>query len=252
MPVNVEPVNHPNQANWAQPFEDWYRQIPIITKVYMTACVATSLAVYLDFVSPFDLYLNYPVIFRNWELWRILTNFFFFDYFGFNFFLHMYFFYRHSRMLEESSFRGRTADYLFMWLFGAILLLIIDFIFYYSPWFPRIMFLAPSLAFMVLYVWSKRNPHVSMSFLGLFTFTAPYLPWVILGFGMMLGQNPVFDALGIVIGHIYYFLEDVYPQTSGRRLLKTPGILKALVDPPIQPPVDVRPERPLNPVVGNQ
>ena len=29
-----------------------------------------------------------------------------------------------------------------------------------------------------VYVWSKRNPHVHMSFLGLFTFTAPYLPWV--------------------------------------------------------------------------
>ena len=29
-------------------------------------------------------------------------------------------------------------------------------------------------------------------------------------------------------GHAYYFLEDVYPRMSGRRLLKTPGIIKAL------------------------
>jgi Derlin-2/3 len=34
-----------------------------------------------------------------------------------------------------------------------------------------------------VYVWSRRNTNVTMSFLGLFNFTAPYLPWVILGFG---------------------------------------------------------------------
>jgi hypothetical protein len=29
-----------------------------------------------------------------------------------------------------------------------------------------------------VYVWSKHNPFIHMSFLGLFTFTAAYLPWV--------------------------------------------------------------------------
>lgn len=39
------------------------------------------------------------------------------------------------------------------------------------------------------------------------------------------------DLLGMVAGHIYYFLEDVYPQMSGRRLLATPSIIKALMPP---------------------
>lgn len=64
-----------------------------------------------------------------------------------------------------------------------------------------------------------------MSFLGLFTFNAPYLPWVILGFGLMLGQSPVFDLLGILIGHIYFYLEDVLPAYIGRRILVTPTIV---------------------------
>lgn len=29
-----------------------------------------------------------------------------------------------------------------------------------------------------VYVWSKQNPFIHMSFLGLFNFTAAYLPWV--------------------------------------------------------------------------
>jgi Derlin-2/3 len=44
----------------------------------------------------------------------------------------------------------------------------------------------------------------------------------------MLGSSPVVDLLGMVAGHAYYFLEDVYPRMTGRRLLKTPAIVRAL------------------------
>eukprot|EP00027_Filamoeba_sp_ATCC50430_P010686 CAMPEP_0168562202 /NCGR_PEP_ID=MMETSP0413-20121227/11997_1 /TAXON_ID=136452 /ORGANISM="Filamoeba nolandi, Strain NC-AS-23-1" /LENGTH=183 /DNA_ID=CAMNT_0008593613 /DNA_START=128 /DNA_END=679 /DNA_ORIENTATION=- len=140
----------------------------------------------------------------------------------------MFFMVRHSKLLEETSFRGRTADYFFMYLFGAVLLMIIDYVMYQLPSLPKVMFLAPSLSFMSVYVWARRNPNVQMNFLELLNFRAPYLPWVILGFGVLLGQSPVSDILGIIVGHIYYFLEDVYPQTTGRRLLKTPGFIKAI------------------------
>jgi len=224
----------------AQPFEDWFKNMPLITKSYMTACFLTTTAVYLELVSPLSLYLNFPVIFKELEIWRLATTFFFFDYFGLNFVFHMFFLVRHSKYLEEGSFRGRTGDFFFMYLFGAVLLLAINYMCYTNPYFPKVMFLAPSLAFMVVYVWSRRNPHMNLSFLGLFEFTAPFLPWVILAFGVMLGQSPVFDLLGIVAGHIYYFLEDIYPETTGRHLLKTPGFIKALFDAP-PPPVEVRP-----------
>lgn len=35
----------------------------------------------------------------------------------------------------------------------------------------------------------------------------------------------------MAVGHIYYFLEDVFPtQRGGFKLIKTPGILKTLLD----------------------
>jgi len=95
------------------------------------------------------------------------------------------------------------------------------------------MFLGPSLAMMVVYVWSRRNPNMRMSFLQLFNFNAPYLPWVILGIELLLGQSwSLFDLMGIAVGHVYYFLDDVYPRTTGRRWLKTPQFLKSLLDHP--------------------
>lgn len=37
------------------------------------------------------------------------------------------------------------------------------------------------------------------------------------------------DLIGISVGHIYYFLEDVFPnQPGGFRILKTPGFLYEL------------------------
>jgi len=220
-------------------FEEWYKSMPIITRTFMTGCFMTTLAVYLELISPLALYLNFPLIFGQLELWRLITNFFFFDYFGLNFVFHMFFLVRHSKLLEESSFRGRTGDFFFLYFFAAIFLLVLDYLLFIGPvGFPKVMFLAPSLAFVVVYVWSRRNPHVSLSFLGLFTFSAPYLPWVIIGFGLLLNHSPVSDLLGVAVGHIYYFLEDVYPKTTGRRILRTPGFLKALFDAPVIEEVD--------------
>lgn len=65
-----------------------------------------------------------------------------------------------------------------------------------------------------------------MNFFGLLNFQAPYLPWVLLGFSLLLGNAVYVDLMGIAVGHIYYFMEDVFPhQRGGFKILRTPGIL---------------------------
>ena len=49
-------------------------------------------------------------------------------------------------------------------------------------------------------MWGRRHQYVNLSFLGIFNFTAPYLPWVLLGFSIVLGSSPVVDLLGMVVG----------------------------------------------------
>ena len=134
----------------------------------------------------------------------------------------MFFLVKYSKSLEEGSFRNRSADFLWMLLIGAIVLTA------FGP-FVNVQFLGSSLSFMMVYVWGRRHPRLPLSFLGIFSFSAAYLPWVLLAFSVMLGSSPVVDLLGMAAGHTYYFLEDVYPHTlTGRRLLKTPAIIKAL------------------------
>lgn len=93
-------------------------------------------------------------------------------------------------------------------------------------------FLSTALTFMIVYVWARRNPQVMMNFLGVFNFTAPFMPWVLLGFSFLLsGQLPVADLIGIGAGHAYYYLADVYPLLYGSHPLRTPGVLSMLLNP---------------------
>jgi Derlin-2/3 len=132
---------------------------------------------------------------------------------------------RYSRMMEEGFYRNKPADYAWLILFSASVLLLCSIILPYA----YIPFLGSALAFTMVYIWARRNPYVRLNFLGLIVFSAPYLPWVLLLFSMTLnGKVPQGDALGIFVGHIYYFFEDVWPRdplSHGKKWLSTPRLL---------------------------
>ncbi|KAI0565570.1 derlin-like protein [Gracilaria domingensis] len=67
----------------------------------------------------------------------------------------------------------------------------------------------------MVYVWGRRNSRQAVGFLGVLNFRAPYLPWVLLLFSFVLGSSPSMDLLGILAGHVYYFMADVYPTMTG-------------------------------------
>ncbi|XP_035412714.1 derlin-2-like isoform X3 [Cygnus olor] len=209
-----------------------YLGVPAVTRAYTTACVLTTAAV-LELLTPFQLYFNPDLIFRKLQVWRLVTNFLFFGPLGFSFFFNMIFLsarYRYCRMLEEGSFRGRTADFVFMFLFGGFLMTLFGL-------FASLFFLGQAFTIMLVYVWSRRNPYIRMNFFGLLNFQAPFLPWVLMGFSLLLGNSIIIDLLGIAVGHIYYFLEDVFPnQPGGKKLLLTPSFLKMVFDTPEEDP----------------
>ncbi|CAH6789830.1 derlin-3 isoform X1 [Phodopus roborovskii] len=207
-----------------------FLQVPTVTRAYTAACVLTTAAVQLELLSPFQLYFNPHLVFRKFQVWRLITTFLFFGPLGFGFFFNMLFVFRYCRMLEEGSFRGRKADFVFMFLFGGVLMTLLGFL-------GSLFFLGQALMAMLVYVWSRRSPHVRVNFFGLLNFQAPFLPWALMGFSMLLGNSVLTDLLGIVVGHIYYFLEDVFPnQPGGKRLLLTPNFLKLLLDDPQEDP----------------
>lgn len=211
----------------------WYNEIPVVSRMFLTAAVGTSTACFMDIVSPYTLYYNLDLIVQKQQFWRLVSSFLYFGSFSLDFLFHLYFVVRYCRLLEEGPFRGRTADFIFMLLLSAALMIIITSSF---DIFSRLKFLGHPLAFMMVYIWARwpENSHIRMNILGFFNFNAPYLPWVLLLFSLVIGNPIESDLLGIIVGHIYYYLDSVYPMLSEirgwriKRIIVAPAILHYL------------------------
>jgi Derlin-2/3 len=151
------------------------------------------------------------------QYWRLLTTFLYFGPISLDLLFHVYFLQRYSRLLEESS-GGSPAQFSWLLLYAMVSLLIL------SP-IASMPFLGQALSSTLVYIWARRNPDTRLSFLGLLVFTAPYLPWVLMGFSLVLhGTVPKDEIMGVIIGHIWYFFADVYPPLhGGQRPLDPPA-----------------------------
>jgi len=205
---------------------EFFLELPPITRLYLALCSLTSLLTALEVISPFHLYYN-PRLIASGQWWRLVTNFCYFGDSALDFFLHMAFLLRYAKGLEE-GYVGRWWDFAFCVCVSAAALLSL------SSYFPSIVFFGPSLTFMLVYLWSRRNPGMQINLFFLFTFTAPYLPLVLMVVSMLLGHSVTRDALGFIVGHTYYYFEDVWPALANARgwsadtIIPTPSNIFAL------------------------
>lgn len=60
-------------------------------------------------------------------------------------------------------------------------------------------FLGEALTTMIVYIWCRRNPYVRFNFIGLFTFQAPYLPWILVLISLLFGGSIAVDLVGMCL-----------------------------------------------------
>ncbi|KAB0391407.1 hypothetical protein E2I00_003043, partial [Balaenoptera physalus] len=92
-----------------------------------------------------------------------------------------------------------------------------------------LFFLGQALTAMLVYVWSRRSPRVRVNFFGLLTFQAPFLPWALMGFSMLLGNSILVDLLGKPAVHPAFPKQAMVPYPMGEPL-------KLLLDAPEEDP----------------
>ena len=56
-------------------------------------------------------------------------------------------------------------------------------------------------------------------------FKARYLPWALFGVNFMLVGGGLFELVGILVGHLYFFVMLKYPAEQGVTLIQTPQFL---------------------------
>jgi len=115
-------------------------------------------------------------------------------------------------------------------------------------------FLQPSLAFVPIYIWSRKNTHEQVAILGLIQLPAPYvfsfldtyhnklsltsfhdflqLPIAMIGISWLMNgsiKSVAADIVGCIVGHFVWFLLDAWPlevsSGEGKTILKPPNAL---------------------------
>lgn len=219
------------------PLEQWFLEMPVCTRWWTTAAVATSILVQCHVLTPFQLFYSYRAVFYKSQYWRLITTFFYFGPLSLDLVFHVFFLQRYSRLLEESSGRS-PAHFSWLLMYAIVVLLCI------APFFS-LAFLGSALSSTLVYIWSRKNPETRLSFLGLWVFKAPFLPWVLILFSLTLhGSVPKDEICGVLVGHVWYFFNDVYPSLHhGHRPFDPPqwwlrlfdGALPAETTPETQP-----------------
>jgi derlin-1 len=199
--------------------QQWWDSLPRVTKVLFAGSFGFTLAAGFGILKPGWLILDFQAIYRNFEIWRLVTPFMYHGGLGFPFLISMMWLLTYGGKLEQETFANDTADYLFFVLFISGTLFI-------PAFFLNLYILGKSLILAIIYYWSRKNPEVQMSYLFGIRFKAIYFPWVLVAFNVVMGGTPILEVIGILVGHLYFFLKDVMPAQSGRDLLVTPGFLK--------------------------
>jgi hypothetical protein len=139
--------------------------------------------------------------------------------FSFNFAMHTYVLYDNCKRYEENPFNtgggGNSADFLFLILFAMVFLCIVGY------FFGLINFSEP-LLYVIMYTWSRKDPDSLVNIFG-FKFKALYLPWAYIVIRVLMGGSPSQPLIGIAVGHVYYFLVSVMPESHGYQILRTPA-----------------------------
>ncbi|MES1919106.1 Derlin-2 [Bonamia ostreae] len=205
--------------------QEWFKSIPTITKTYMVSVFAFTFADSVNLISPLQIYLNYDLVFKNYQFWRIITNFFFFGKFGFNWLINIYLLYTHSSALELNYFNGENGvpEYLFVLFFCASICLSIALSF---P-FLGLYFLSQSLVCSILYIRTRKEPFSRVALFG-FVISNWQLPFMYIFLDILTGQSPIHSFMGIGIGHIYHFLVDIVPKVYGVNILRCPSFFYKL------------------------
>ncbi len=92
-----------------------------------------------------------------------------------------------------------------------------------NVWLGR-PFLGPAMMMAIIHIWARKDPDRQVAVWG-FAFPAWQFPFVMVLFHMLVGGDIIGDLMGIFVGHVFFYLSEVYPRVTNRRLLATPQFL---------------------------
>lgn len=206
-------------------FRSFFMDIPPVTRTLFITLFTFTLLPSLN-VLPINLFiLSWPDIITKFQIWRLIFTFFHIGRGGINFLIRMYFLFTYSKQLEIGTFFGRPANYAwFLSIVSGVVLLLSTVI--SSP------INGGSLLLAIIHLWGRHANNVSVSMYGFIQIPAKYLSLTMLALDVILsGGVAAADVFGVLGGHLYYFLDTVYPSMpEGKMLIAVPLWFERFID----------------------
>ena len=214
-------------------FKTLYFKIPPITRYYLTIIfIMAIIATYFKQLQAIIIYiyLDYDLVFQNFQIWRLFTNILFIGGFSTSFLFFVIMIYMHFRNVEQNSIVLRVYAKFLMMIFYLLCFLNILNIFSYKIFgFKPGFTLAQQLLLAFIYIDSKREPQKMINLYFIPMKNAIY-PYALIVFNIVSGAGIYDNIIGIIAGNIYFVLMDVLPQSKNLNLLKTPKFLVDLLE----------------------
>lgn len=206
-------------------FRAFLNDVPPVTRTLALSMFFCTLGAGFELLPLSTFGLFWPLIIRKLQIWRLFTSFLHLGGLGFSFLINMYFVYHYSAQLERGYFLGRTADYCWM-------LFIVMVITAASAVVIPIYAAGPALQLAILHLWGRQSSNVTVRLYGFISIPAKFLSLATIALEIVVtgSVRPAY-IIGLVAGHVYYFLDREYPQLpSGRHVIFTPAVFAAFID----------------------
>jgi hypothetical protein len=201
--------------------EAMWAELGPISKFTLITTFACTAGFSFGLINPMLLVVNLSDLVWKLQVWRIVTASIFLGKFSFGWLFGVAMLVMYVKRHEEDDFVGRKADMIWMITIIVAALHVAAFVF-------DMMLLSSAFTLALVWVWCRRHEDAQLSLYG-FSFKAGIFPWVLVLFHICLGQSPFDDLVGILCGHMYYFLADIFPKTHNKHWVNTPQWLYNLV-----------------------
>ena len=214
-------------------FKTFYFKIPPLTRYYLTivfiVAIITTYFKNLHYILYYIL-LDYDLIIKSFQIWRLVTNIFFAGGFSSTFLMFVIMIFFHFKAQEQSAIVLKAyAVFIMMIIYLLIFLNVINLIAYKGLKFKVGFTLSQQLLLALIYINSKREPQ-KMVTLYFFQMKNAFYPYGLILLNIVSGGSIFDNIIGIIAGNIYYVLKDVLPVSKNLNILKTPKFLVDFVE----------------------
>ncbi|WVQ98287.1 hypothetical protein IAU59_005410 [Kwoniella sp. CBS 9459] len=181
------------------------KAIPPVTRTLLLGTGLITVPCLLRLISPASVAIIWPMVTKRYEIWRIVTSFFYGGA-GFPLLYDVFLIYRNSSSMERDLYLNDTAEYAWLHIMLAAFILLFNTLI-------GLPFLFRPLLHAQTYVWCRANPTVKVSIFGLLTIPTSLYPPALIVLDLLTGgpTKALGGITGVLAGHLWWFISTYLP-----------------------------------------